>query len=347
MNDIPPQATDARGTRAPTISAVVAAYNTERWIGETLTAILSQTRPPNEVIVVDDGSTDGTAAELKRFGDRIRVVTQPNGGCPAAFNRGFAEASGDYIAMCGADDVWEPQKLEWQAAAIAEHPQIDLAFGGGRIFGRIEGFFDPPPGVGLLDTRRFLQTLYRGNTICASSVVIRRSLYERLGPFVEHCGDERFACDDYDYWIRGLYAKAVFFYDERVQVGWRRHDSNATNNPLFMYRSQYQMHRWHAEKIEDQSMVRAVLARDMFSIARGELDAGDRDRARAAFIESLRLKVMPRAFAFVVLLTLPEGPSRNLVRTLVAGKRILASITAAYRDRAGHVLRPKPVPQDQ
>jgi glycosyltransferase involved in cell wall biosynthesis len=339
MSYTSPEQAYGRDGQKPLITAVVAAYNAEQWIGETLTAILSQTHPPDEVIVIDDGSTDGTADELGLFGSEIRVVTQANGGCPAAFNRGFGEARGDYVAMCGADDVWEPYKLEWQVTALASHPEIDIAFGGARIFGSFDGFFKRPPGEGLLDAHRFLQTLYRGNIICASSVLVRRRLYHRLGPFVERCGEERFACDDYDYWIRALAANAVFFYDRRVLVGYRRHTGNATNNPLFMYRSQYLMHRWHADKVDDARLVRAMLARDMFSIARGEIDAGERLRARASFIDSLRLKVMPRALAFVFVLLLPERPAQRLVDVLVASKHLLARIIARSRGRAQQVLR--------
>ena len=127
----------ARVAQTPMITAVVGAYNAKEWIGETVSAILSQTHPPDEVIIVDDGSTDGTADELARFGGEIRVVTQLNGGCPAAFNRAFAEAHGDYVAMCGADDVWEPAKLERQVAALTEHPEIDVAVGGAWNFGMV------------------------------------------------------------------------------------------------------------------------------------------------------------------------------------------------------------------
>ena len=135
----------------PTVSAVIGAYNAQEWIGETVQAILSQTHPPDELIVVDDGSTDGTLGELRRFGDRIAVLSQRNGGCPAAFNSGFGKARGDFIAMCGADDLWEPTKLERQLAALSSHPQIDVAFGAARVFGSAqeqERIQVPPPARG-------------------------------------------------------------------------------------------------------------------------------------------------------------------------------------------------------
>ena len=336
-HEVDPPRSDARSeirageppARAPTITAVVGAYNAREWIGETVAAILAQTRPPEEVIVVDDGSTDGTARELRRFGDAIRVVGQANGGCPAAFNRAFAEARGDYIAMCGADDVWEPAKLEYQAAALAAHPEIDIALGGARVFGSDESFdgFRAPTATGLLDCRRQLRSLYRANNLCASSALIRRELYRRLGPFVEHAGGERFACDDYDYWLRALATDAVLYYDPRVLVGYRRHEGNATNDKRWMYRSQYRMHRWHAGEVDDPRLVRAVLASDLFSIARGEVDARERRRARAMFLASLRQRVTLHALAFVLVLALPERQTWGAVDGLVALRRSLAQTT--------------------
>src|SRR5690242_4887481 len=99
----------------PSISVVVPAYNAARWIEETLRSVLDQTCQPAEIFVVNDGSTDDTAERAERFGDRVTVVSQPNGGPPAAYNRGFDMATTDYVAMCPADDVWDPRKLEWQA----------------------------------------------------------------------------------------------------------------------------------------------------------------------------------------------------------------------------------------
>jgi glycosyltransferase involved in cell wall biosynthesis len=313
----------ARGARTPTITAVVGAYNAKEWIGETVSAILSQTHPPDEVIVVDDGSTDETMGELERFGGEIRIVTQSNGGCPAAFNRAFAEARGDYVAMCGADDVWEPAKLERQVAAIAAHPEIDVALGGAWNFGLIDGPWLPTPGEGLLDSRQFLPTLYRQNIICASSVLIRRSLYLRLGPFVECAGGERFACDDYDYWLRALASDAVFFYDPRVHVRYRRHATNATRDQTWVHRSRFRAHRWHADNLDDPDLVSAVLAKDLSEIARAEVEEGDYRSARASFAESLRHKITPRALVFALVLSLSERHAQRVTQALVALKRLL------------------------
>jgi hypothetical protein len=93
--------------------------------------------------------------------------------------------------------VWQPDKLERQHAALTAQPSIDIAAGAAWIFGEVDGLFAPAPGHGLLHTPTFARQLYHANGLCASSVVIRRSLFERIGPFVD-----RLACEDYDFWLR-------------------------------------------------------------------------------------------------------------------------------------------------
>ena len=93
------------------ISCIVPVYNGERYLAETLQSILGQRVGPLEVIVVDDGSTDGTAGVARRFGSAIRVLHQTNAGPAAARNLGLSEARGDFVAFLDADDLWKPDKL--------------------------------------------------------------------------------------------------------------------------------------------------------------------------------------------------------------------------------------------
>jgi glycosyltransferase involved in cell wall biosynthesis len=315
----------------PTVSAVVGAYNAERLIGATIDSILRQTRPPDEVIVVDDGSTDGTVERLASYGDAIRVVHRANGGCAAAFNRAFAEARCDYVAMCGADDLCEPQKLEWQLHAVADDPEIDLVFGGAVNFGAEHGSWPPPPGRGVLDSSVLLARLYRNNTICASSMLIRRSLWQRLGPFVERFDasddefwagrlgardvqtNKRFACDDYDYWLRALGSGAVFSYDPRVLVRYRRHERNATADLLWVHRSACHTHHWHRHLIDDASLRRDVSAGDRFHLGWLMFHLGHRTQARTAFLDSLKLRLKARTAMWALLAALPERPSQRVL----------------------------------
>jgi len=95
----------------PTISAIVPTYNRAGVIAQAIDSILSQVPAPDEVLVVDDGSTDDTAAILAQFGDRIRVLTQPNAGAAAARNHGIREARGEWLAFLDSDDLWGPGRI--------------------------------------------------------------------------------------------------------------------------------------------------------------------------------------------------------------------------------------------
>src|SRR5688572_16670897 len=117
-----------------TVSVVIPTYNYGRFIGIALRSVLEQTLPPSEIIVVDDGSTDGTGEVVAGFGNAVRYIRQDNAGVCAARNRGVAESSGELIAFLDADDIWEPTTLEKQTARFTEDDMIGLVHCGIREF---------------------------------------------------------------------------------------------------------------------------------------------------------------------------------------------------------------------
>lgn len=105
------------------VSVVIPTYNRASVVGEAIESALRQTRPPEEVIVVDDGSTDDTARALRSFGERIRVIRQDNAGVSAARNAGVRAASSEWIALLDSDDEWLPEKLEAQVKQVECHAE--------------------------------------------------------------------------------------------------------------------------------------------------------------------------------------------------------------------------------
>ena len=309
---------------APTISAVVAAYQSEMFIAETLDSILRQTRPPDEVVVVDDGSTDATAPVLETYGNRVRVVRQENSGYPAAMNRAIREAHGDYVALCGADDVWEPRKLEWQLEALADHPEVGVLFGHAIFFGTVVGDHPRPSAVGRLDRHSLCQDLFLSCTINTPSAVIRRDLFDRLGWF-----RERFLADDYEFYYRCLRADVDFFYDPRTLVRYRRHADNITNDGHEMRRAWTAVRLANTDLVADPKVVRDVLGPELFRIGRRFVVEGCPREARWAFRRSLRYargnipSANARALAWLAILSLPGA-----VRTRIAG--VLIDIARAF-----------------
>jgi glycosyltransferase involved in cell wall biosynthesis len=110
------------------VSVVVPSYNGARTIAATLDALLAQTHPLREIVVVDDGSKDQTREALAPYTDRVRAIHQVNSGVSAARNRGVAETSGEWLAFCDADDLWDPDKIAVMAAVVASRPDADVIF---------------------------------------------------------------------------------------------------------------------------------------------------------------------------------------------------------------------------
>lgn len=110
----------------PLVSCIVPVFNGEQYLREALDSIRAQTYRALELIVADDGSTDGTAAIVASYGDRVRHVRQENTGAPAARNLGLHAARGDFVAFLDADDLWHPEKLARQMACFDARPELDL-----------------------------------------------------------------------------------------------------------------------------------------------------------------------------------------------------------------------------
>jgi glycosyltransferase involved in cell wall biosynthesis len=294
---------------AASISVVVPAYNEARWIAELLESVLGQTDPAEEIIVVDDGSTDETIAQVERFGDAVRLVRQTNAGCAAAFNRGFAEASGEFIALCPADDVWEPRKLEWQREVLAQNPDVDVVFGRAVYFGGSEANFPQPPAPGPQEPKTFWRVMFERNVIPDPSALVRRTLHEHLGGYRHIVGE------DYEFWLRALAAGARFYYDPRLVVRLRLHGGNLSSRALEIWEMLYAAHREHAAEVDDE-LARRTLAHDLLRVGRCALGVARTDRAREAFAESLRQRFTVRALAARTALALPAAD--RLVASVVS-----------------------------
>lgn len=111
----------------PRVSVLIPTWNREEYLGEAIESVLAQTYRDFEIVVVDDGSTDGTAELVKRY-DQVRYVWQPHSGIPAARNRALEEARGELIAWLDSDDLYAPTKLEKQVAYLDTHPECQIVF---------------------------------------------------------------------------------------------------------------------------------------------------------------------------------------------------------------------------
>jgi glycosyltransferase involved in cell wall biosynthesis len=111
------------------VSVIIPAYKAARTISRAVASVLAQTRPAQEIIVIDDGSPDDIAEALAPFGSAVTLLRQPNGGAASARNRGIEHSTGDFIAFLDADDYWEPEKLKTQLGVFERFPDIGLVAG--------------------------------------------------------------------------------------------------------------------------------------------------------------------------------------------------------------------------
>jgi glycosyltransferase involved in cell wall biosynthesis len=180
------------------ISVIIPAYNVADFVREAVDSALAQTRLDIEVIVVDDGSTDGSADTLGDLDDpRLRVIRENHGGSAAARNAGLRLASGELVAFLDADDRWAPQNLERQSAFLENYPEVDMTFGHSLVVdeaGHSLGFKSSSCD-GLVSLSQLLRTNEIGNGSC---LLLRREALDRAGWF-----DVKLtACVDIDVWMR-------------------------------------------------------------------------------------------------------------------------------------------------
>jgi glycosyltransferase involved in cell wall biosynthesis len=214
---------------APTISVVIPAYNSEPFIAEAIESVLAQTVPPDEVIVVDDGSTDGTADALQRFGSRVQLLQQANKGPSAARNRGASAARGTWLAFIDADDTWLPTKLQRQLE-IASAEKVKMVYTDRFNIGNKGALPDVQSEVQRLYRGDvFLDLLQEGNHISLSSVLIETELFQALGGFAEHIRSG----EDWDLWIRLAERHRIGVVDEPL-LRYRFHATMSSGAPRKM-----------------------------------------------------------------------------------------------------------------
>ena len=148
------------------VSVVIPCFNAAAHIGNAITSVLSQTRPPDEVIVVDDGSTDDSITEIARFEPAVRIIARANGGAASARNTGIKNITGSLVAFLDADDLWPPGSLQMRLSVMSQ-TGADLVYGQVRqVIVGADGDRDHGP---ILTGR------------VAGTMLVRREIFDRVG----------------------------------------------------------------------------------------------------------------------------------------------------------------------
>jgi len=199
------------------VSIVIPAFNQEAYVGQAVESALAQTYSPVDVVVVDDGSTDATAAALRRFETRrdVTVIHQSNAGLPAARNRGLEAAQGDLVTFLDADDFLASAYVERLAHALASDPETSIAYCDIQM---VDAFGAPSNPFSVAASRSVLsgdifESLLVGGYFPPHAVMVRRQALQDLGEFDLELGGHA----DYELWLRlsGRGCRAQFI-DERL-----------------------------------------------------------------------------------------------------------------------------------
>jgi GT2 family glycosyltransferase len=174
----------SQGATLAEVSVVIPAYNASPFLGEAILSALEQTRPPLEVIVVDDGSSDGSASLVATRFPQVELLVQPHRGVSAARNRGWRAARAPLVAFLDADDCYLPSKLETQSTLLQSNPRIGVIHSGWQLAdeqGRVTGLVEPWLTAPALDLESWL--LWK--PVFLGAMLFRRRWLEQAGGFAE------------------------------------------------------------------------------------------------------------------------------------------------------------------
>jgi glycosyltransferase involved in cell wall biosynthesis len=195
------------------VSVIIPVFNGDRFLREAVESVLAQKHSPLEIIVVDDGSTDGTAEVARSLPETVRYLHQTNQGPAAARNRGIECAQGDLIAFADADDLWPEAKLELQLPYLINDPAIEI------VLGRIQPVL--LSRIGETEAEEFGEPAFSVNL---GSAIMRKSVFERVGLFDQTM---RYS-EDVDWFMRVREAGAAIKTIDAVTLFYRQHEENMT-----------------------------------------------------------------------------------------------------------------------
>jgi len=219
---------------SPTVSVVIPTFNRADLILEALSSIQAQTRPVNEVIIIDDGSTDDTQRVVAGFTGRVTYIRQTNAGQAAARNHGMSVAKSDYIAFLDSDDLWAHDRIERQFEALDQFPSLDLVFGREAKFSSQKNFEECAIRDRLvlsrLESARCIvpepfALLLRENFVPTSTALFRRSCLSAVG-FMDPAAQPS---EDYDFWLRFALKGYQFGFVDKILGHRRMHEGNLVN----------------------------------------------------------------------------------------------------------------------
>lgn len=246
------------------VDVIIPLYNAERYIEEAVRSVLAQTAAPHRLVIIDDGSTDGSATRVRELAAKhdgathIEILSTANGGLSSARNKGLARCTSEFVAFLDADDAWSPTKLEEQLRLFSTSDVKDLVLvhcdyhlidDNGRPYTHEPVIHPAPDFRGDVFTRLLRVNLVSGS---GSAVLVRRSAFDRAGGFDAQLK----AAEDWDMWLR-LARLGGFDHVGADLVAIRRHSRGMQSDASLMLRNMLVFFgKWHPEATGHPEVIR-------------------------------------------------------------------------------------------
>lgn len=317
-------------TPTPTVSIIIATWNYSRFIGEALESLFAQTFQHFEVIVVDDGSTDDTAAVMRSYQARVTYVQQEHRGHTAARDEGVRLSRGKYLCFFDADDICEPEKLELQVAFMDEHPEVDLVFSDHSTFDErrvlTPSFMSERKRFQRVPFRRegihriFSESLFEPylyeNFIFPGSMLIRKDYFSRIGVF-----DGSLAAKVFHGRLIYTIGEANAAYTDKVLIRRRVHRERLSGRTEIVQAAIVELYqrflkeRGESLKARHRLLIRARIGKAYWRLGCAAVAGSNSDLGREYFRRSLATWPLQR-LAYVGLVATHLKGSRRLLETL-------------------------------
>lgn len=303
-----------------TVSVIIPTYNRAQLLTQAIDCLLEQTRVPDEIIVVDDGSTDNTLEVLARYGPPVRVIQQENAGPGIARNRGIEAATGDLLAFLDSDDTLDPESIRKRAEYLENHPDTSIVYTGAymrSLDGRVLSWFVKPP----LPSGRLYAELICRHLFPIHAVMLRHTCFTTGARFDSLPGE------DYGLWAQ-LSADYLIASIDQPLANYRVHPQMRTNASEFTVRNGIRIQ----ERIQQMSAFRTLSPQQCarFYVVCGSRHAqlGETQQARAYFKRAI--KIAPKQLRpYLLYMLSPLGKKSYLRLARIKGQ--LVTLTAGLK----------------
>ncbi len=295
-----------------TVSVVVPSHNHARFIEATLQSIIAQTRPPAELIVIDDGSTDDSPRIVGRLLENCHfpaeLIVRGNRGLCATLNEGFKRSSGKYFAYLGSDDLWLPDFLQARVGLLDSRPAAVLAYGHAYLIDD-KNIIDSTADWATYADGDAREMLLQTTAPMSPTVVYRRTALEN------ELWNESSRLEDYELYLR-LSEAGEFAFDPRVLSAWRRHGSNVSSDQRLMLEEQLRAQGEAAVRFGfSKQQIEKLQRTTRFSRAEDFLRLGQKAQALGLMVHNWRGARSPLAVGrMLTRLFLPNGVMRRRAR---------------------------------